>query len=84
MEQSCCMWADRQTMMQQVVALQNFVNAPKYIEVQCEVFHKLLRGARTKHIHTAHYKLSLRAGEVNILIGIITQYTAENKGPFTH
>jgi hypothetical protein len=51
-------------MMRQVVAVRNFVNAPKYIEVQCEVFHKLLWGARTKLIHIAHYKLSLRAGEV--------------------
>lgn len=51
-------------MTRQVVAVRNFVNAPKCTEVQCEVFRELLWGARTKHIHTAHYKLSLRAGKV--------------------
>jgi hypothetical protein len=51
-------------MTRQVVAVRNFANAPKYIEVQCEVFQKLLWGARTKRMYAAHYKLSLRAGEV--------------------
>jgi len=44
----------------------------------------LLWGARTKQIRTACHKLSLRGEKLNILIGIIVQYTAENKGPFTH
>jgi hypothetical protein len=51
-------------MTQHIVAVQNFVNAPKYIEVQCELFQKVLQNARTKHIHTAYFKLSLKVGEV--------------------
>lgn len=51
-------------MMQQIATFQNFVNAPKNIEAQCEVFYESAVGWRNTHVHTAYNKLSVKVEKV--------------------